>query len=721
MRLLSRHLTRACLIAAAALAVLSAPAAAKEEPRALDVRPTAVPPVIDGVLDDAAWRDAAHSDAFRQVYPGEGTDPSERTEFWVTYDADHLYVAVRCHDSAGLAGIRAYSMQHDQDNGSDDLVRIVFDSFHRQSDGYYFGLTAAGAEHDGLVQNKEEPNNQWDGLWTGKVTRDAGGWSAEFAIPTKSIAFDPAGHPWGFNVARVIRRKQEFERWSGFVRAKSEFALADAGELRGFTGLRQGRGLEFRPFASVTARAHPEPGEQALEFKPGLDFVWQVTPSLAATATINTDFADAEVDQRQINLGRFPLFFPEKRSFFTQDASLFTFGGIQQDPLPFFSRRIGLADDGSKVDILGGAKLTGRAGPWTIGVLDVQTGEHLGVPSQNLFAGRLSRQVLDESSVGLVATRGDPSGAGNNSLVGADFDYANSHLPGGKAVTVRTGVQVTDSDRAGGTGSAATVSVNYPNEPFGFNWWFSRVDDKYDPALGFVSRTGIGDIHLLHTYNIYSKSKLLRLTQFFIETDNVTDLHLNLLDDGRWTGFYLENPTGDWANVWLGHSRETYLQPFEIQPGIIIPAGRHIYDYFQAQFGTTRSRPVDLNVRWRHGGFITGRTDDLYVNLGARPSSRVELALSAGLRDIRLPEGNFSVRTASGRIVYTFSPDLQVSLLGQYDNISDSLGVNFRIKWTVQPGNEVFLVCNEGYDTSLDRFRPVQSDVSLKGVWTYRF
>jgi len=691
------------------------PSLAKEGP-ALEVRATATPPVIDGVLDDAAWHEAAHSDAFRQVYPGENTDPTERTELWVTFDADNLYIAIRCHDSAGLAGIRAYSMQHDQDNGSSDLLRIVIDSFNRQSDGYYFGLTAAGGKHDGLIQNKEEANDQWDGIWTGKVTRDEGGWSAEFAIPTKSIAFDPASATWGFNVSRSIRRKQEMERWSGYVRAKSEFALADAGQLHGFTGLRQGRGLEFKPFASLSTRSDPQPGEKRIEFKPGLDFVWHATPSLAATLTFNTDFADAEVDQRQVNLGRFPLFFPEKRSFFTQDASLFTFGGIQQDPLPFFSRRIGLADDGSKVDILAGAKVTGRAGPWTIGVLDVQTDAHAGVGSQNLFVGRLARQVLAESSVGLIATHGDPSGGGDNTLLGA-----NSHFAGGKALTVRTSLQATDSDRAGGTGTAATMAVNYPNEPFGFSWWFSRVDGKYDPALGFVSRTGIGNAHLSHSYNIYSKSKWVRQTQFYIETDHTTDLHLHLLDDGRWAGVYNENPAGDFLNLWAGHSRETYDQPFEIQPGIVIPVGVYRWETFQVVVGTTRSRPFNAFVRWRHGGFLTGHADDFNANLGARPSNKLELTLSAGLRDIRLPQGNFQVRTASARISYTFSPDLQLSLFGQYDNISDSLGVNFRLKWIVQPGNEVFLVFNQGYDTSLDRFRPTGSEASLKGAWTYRF
>ena len=704
----------------AATAAASVPAVPPPRPR-LEVHATASPPKIDGVLDDLAWRDAAHSDAFRQIAPLENAEPTERTEVWATFDADNLYVAVRCHDSAGLAGIRAYSMQRDQDNGSDDLVRIVFDSFNRQNDGYYFGLTAAGGMHDGLIQNKEDTNDRWDAIWLGRVTRDVGGWSAEFAIPVKSIAFDPANATWGFNVSRTVRRKQEVMRWSGLVRAKSVTALPELGVLHGLTGLHQGRGLDVKPYASLTHRTAPAAGEAGTEFNPGLDLVWHATPSLAATLTVNTDFADAEVDDRQVNLGRFSLFFPEKRSFFTQDAPLFSFAGIQQDPLPFFSRRIGLAGDGSRVDLLGGAKLTGRAGPWTIGLLDVETAAHADIAEKNLFVGRIARQVFAESSAGFIVTHGDPRGGGSNSLVGVDFNYVNSQLPGHKTLTVRTSAQATDSDRAGGRGTASTLSINYPNEPFGLSWWFSRIDDKYDPALGFVSRTGVQEAHLVHTYNWYPKTKLVQFTQFFVETDHLTDLHCQLLDNGRWIGVYAENPQGDWTNWWVGHYREQYDAPFAIRPGIVIPVGQHPWDYSQVQFGSTRSRPVDAQVRWRHGGYLTGRSDDYNLDLGARLSRRVEFGAGGGLRDIRLPQGNFQVRTGTARAVYTFSPDLQVRLLAQYDNISDSLGVNFRVKWIVQPGNEVFFVVDQGYDTAGDRLRPMQTSTSLKAAWTFRY
>ena len=687
----------------------------------LAVHATAVAPKIDGVISLGEWDGAAHSAAFTQVEPVENGPVRERTEFWITYDKDYVYVAVRSHDSAGRAGVRAYSMQRDQDNGSDDLVRIVFDTFHRKSDGYYFALTAAGGRHDGLIQNKEEPNDQWDALWFGRTSIDDGGWSAEFAIPVKSLSFDPANDTWGFNVGRAVRRTQEVMRWSGINRNKGTIALPLIGEITGLTGLAQGRGIDLKPSASIIARHNPAPDEKSTELRPGLDVVWHVTPSLAATLTVNTDFADAEVDERQVNIGRFPLFFPEKRSFFTQDASLFTFGGIQQDPLPFFSRRIGLAVDGTKVDILGGAKLTGRAGAWTLGLLDVQLDSHAGVDAKNLFVGRIAHQVLAESSVGLIFTHGDPRGAGENSLIGADFIYANNNLPGKRTITARFAVQETESDLAGGSGTAATVTVDFPNDPYTFNASFSRVSDRYDPALGFVSRTGVADMHLVNLYNLRSSNGWLRLIQPFVETDHVTDLNLHLLDHVVWVGAYLQNKYGDSLNLWVNDDAETYATPFAIRPGIVIPVGTHHWNAAQVLLATATSRPLDVQLRLRHGGYLTGDGDDYQVILTGHPSTRLQLSLSGLLRDFRLPQGDFQVRVGSARATYTFTPDLQLSLLGQYDNISESLGVNFRLKWTPQPGNDFYLVANQGYDTSLDRFRPTAGDISLKGTWTYRF
>ena len=688
----------------------------------LDLRSTTTPPKIDGVISPGEWDAAAHSDDFRQIEPAEDVAPTERTEFWATYDGDYLYVAVRSSDSAGRAGIRSYSMQHDQDNGSDDIVRIVLDTFHRESDGYYFALTAAGGRHEGLIQNKEDANPEWDSIWLGRTSIDEGGWTAEFAIPAKSLSFDPKIATWGFEVARAVRRKQEVIRWSGRVRNKPTTVLVNAGEIRGITGLRQGRGIDFKPFASFTRRSAPSGDEKTNDFKPGFDLVWHVTPSLAATVTVNTDFADAEVDERQVSLGRFLLFFPEKRSFFTQDASLFTFAGLHEDPLPFFSRRIGLADDGTKVAILGGAKLTGRAGPWTLGLLDTQIESHAGVDSKNLLVGRVTRQVLDESSAGLIFTHGDPRINGSNSLLGADFNFVNSHLPGNRTLNVRASLQATDSDRAGGRGTASTFAIDFPNEPFAGFVFLSRIDPRYDPALGFVPRTGIRDHHLFTRYRWYLQNSRIRHVDTIVEADFVTDLNGRRLDRSFWLPtLELQTAGGDFINFQVENHRERLDVPFEIRPGILIPAGDHGWTQFQFLYFSNQSRPYNVEVQLRHSDFFTGQRTDYELGLGARPSHHLELGVSYALREIRLPQGNFDVRVGRAKIVYTFTPDLQLSALAQYDNFSDSLGVNLRLKWVVQPGNEIFFIVNQGYDTSLDHLRPVQNDTSLKAAWTYRF
>ncbi|MBA4136571.1 MAG: hypothetical protein C0518_04565 [Opitutus sp.] len=687
----------------------------------LDVQPTTTPPVIDGVIRPGEWTGTAHSDAFRQVIPVEEADPTERTEFWVTFDTNFIYVAIRAHDS-DPARIPAVSLARDQDDGSDDLLRIVIDPFNRANDGYFFALTAAGGKHDGLIQNKSEGRFEWDGIWHGKASVDAAGWSAEFAIPAKTISFDRANADWGFNVGRAIRSKNEAMRWSGYSRLKSSTSLPDLGTLRGLAGLQQGRGLDFKPYASATRRSAPAPDEKRFELNPGFDLIWHLTPSLAATFTLNTDFADAEVDQRRVNLGRFPLFFPEKRAFFTQDAPLFSFAGIREDPLPFFSRRIGLARDGTKVDLLGGAKLTGRAGPLTLGLLDVQLDEHAGIESKNLFVGRAALNVLDESSVGLIATHGDPRHNGDNTLVGADFNYVNNRFLGRKVLALHSAVQRSESDWAGGTGTAATFEIDFPNDPLRLTWHFNRISERFDPALGFVSRTGIQTAHLFNAWSWnWPNSNRVRRATAFAETKLVADLDGRRLDQQTWLGYEGETAAGDFFNGQVKRTRERLDAPFQIWPGVIVPAGDYEWDLARTILASTRARPVNLRLELATGGFLSGTRDEYMVNIAWRPSARVELSTDWLVNDVDLPTGRFHLRVASARALWFATPDLQFSLLGQYDNLSESLGVNFRVRWTVQPGNEVFFVVNQGYDTSLDRFRPRGNETSLKGAWTFRF
>ncbi len=692
----------------------------------LDVRPLdGPPPRIDGVLDDAAWRTAARSDDFRQVAPREDAAPAERTELWAAFDTDTLYVAVRCHDRAP-AGIRARQMRRDADDDSDDLVRLALDPFGRRNEGYYFSLTAAGGKHDGLIEAKERAKPGWDGVWHGRVTRDASGWSAEFAIPTTTLAFDPAAAAWGFDVERTVRRTQERVRWSGRSRVRRVTALADAGELRGLSGLRQGRGLEFKPFARLVHTLRDARGRSARQtgVEPGFDFTWQATPSLAATLTVNTDFAETEVDEREVNLTRFSLFFPEKRDFFLRDSPHFAFGNITYNPRPFFSRRIGLAPDGTPLDLIAGVKFAGRAGPWTVGLLGVRVDEApvADLPSKNLFVGRLARQVLVDSSAGLLVTHGEPRAAGDNTLVGADFNYVTHRLPGGRSFEAHTWLAATDSALAGGRAAAGAVQLIYPNEPVDIYAYLARYGQRYDPGLGFAPRVGIAEYILFSEYAWRSSSAWWRRAQVNANFYVITDLDDHIETETiTLPGFGVQRQAGDEAALSWRHLRERLAAPFVIRPGVVIPRGDYRWRQGQVSLATTPGRPLAASLELRGGGFYDGKRSDYKGAIEWRASRHVFVRPAYELRAVRLPAGDFEVRIASLRFNTLFTPDLGLTTLAQYDNISRSLGVNVRLRWEVQPGNVLFLVFNQGYDADSRHLVPRASEAVAKAAWTFRF
>lgn len=700
--------------------MLSAPLFAKPS---LDVRRTATPPIIDGRLDDAAWRDAAVIADFRQVAPLENAPPTERTEVRITFDADHVYVAFRCFDSEP-GKILGKEMQHDRDTGSDDIVRVAFDTFHRQNDGYYFALTAGGSKQEGLIQNKESIVSEWDSLWLGRTRIDAEGWTAEFAIPLKSLAFDPAGATWGFDIERIVRRKQERIRWSNLSRTKGIATLPELGELRGLSGLRQGRGLELRPFASLSyAPLRDRAGEPEWKLKPGFDFTWRVTPSFAATLTVNTDFAETEVDDRQVNLSRFSLFFPEKRDFFLQDAALFSFGNIDYSPYPYFSRRIGLADDGTPVDILAGVKLAGRLGRVTLGLLDVQVESHAGVASKNLLVARTAVQFSPETSAGVLFTNGDPRANGRNRVGGVDFNHVNTHLgAANKTFHVHSWIVGTDSALAGGRDHAEALQIKYPNEPLDLYFYAGRYGKNYDPGLGFVPRPGIAEYIFSPRYTWRPNGKVIQSITAYNQLYLITDLDGRLEERSINTPqFEFVTPTGGYFGFEHSHSWERLPAPFSPRRGIVIPAGGYSGDANFVFAGTSRTRPLSVQVVLGDMMFYSGRRRDYRPTIEWRASKYFFASAAWTLREIKTPQGDFDVHIANVRLNASFSPDLSLNTVAQYDNQSKQLGLNARLKWIVQPGNELFFVWNQNYEADSDHFRPRAAKIATKAAWTLRW
>ena len=685
------------------------------------LQPARTPPAIDGQIDDEAWRGAAYIDAFTQVLPRPGAAASERTEVWITYDPDHLFIAVRCHDREPER-IHAAQLQRDADLKSDDLVRFVLDTFNRRQDGYYFEVNPAGARIDGLIEHNNEPELEWDTIWQARARIDGAGWSAEIAIPTTSLAFDPSGSTWGFNIDRMIRRREELVRWSGHAAARDVSYLPDGGALHGLTGLRHGRGIEFRPFATLrhTALAS-RPEDERTEFNPGFDLLWHVTPSLAATLTVNTDFAETEVDDREVNLGRFPLFFPEKRAFFQQDAPLFAFGNITYNPRPFFSRRIGLTPEGRPVDILAGFKLTGRHGPVTLGVLDAQVDSFDGVDSKNLFAGRVAVQLSEKISAGLLATHGEPRANGDNAALGFDFNYLLNQPARDRSLEMHLWAVGTDSDLAGGRDTAAAFQLLYPNEPFEFQFFAGRYGSRYDPGLGFAPRTGIHEFKSSGTWLWRNVGPFIRKLEAGASLEFITDLQGRIESEGHEMSFGWENPSNDEFDADIGFERERLTVPFEIRPGNVIPAGDYRFTRFGAELDSNSARPVSVHASVSTGGFYNGRRDDYEVEINWNASKHLHIGAAHEWRNVRLPGGEFQVRLAELRLALLFSPDLSISTLAQYDNDSRDLGVNLRFRWTVTPGNDLFLVLNQGYDVDTNHIVPRRSDLAAKAAWTLRF
>ncbi|HEY8939136.1 MAG TPA: carbohydrate binding family 9 domain-containing protein, partial [Cellvibrio sp.] len=458
------------------------------------------PPVIDGKLDEEIWKTAAVITDLRQIRPVDGAPVSARTEVYVAYDKDALYVAARLWDNP--QEVTAKIMKQGSSLGEDDRIAVIIDPFNTGRNGYRFEVNANGVRNDMLYQNNRlQP--EWTVIWdaAGAITDD--GWIAEFAIPFKTLPLDPEINSWGFNVSRAIRRKGEEAVW---VSRNRSWNPSIVGSIEGLRDLDQGIGLDIVPGLSLREHKDYEPEHKESDIEPSLDVYYRITPSLSGSLTFNTDFSATEVDERQVNLTRFNLFFPEKRDFFLNDADLFEFGRIgqagyaenirsvartgQENARPFFSRRLGLSSLGTPVDIDYGGKLSGRIGNVTIGTLAIRQDDFVKpdgtvIPASDAFVSRMTADVLEESSIGLIGTSGDPTTGNDNSLVGADFLYLNTNLPGNRVLESEFWFQQTNTPGINGDDTALGVGLRSPN----LAGWrggagYREIGENFNPALG---------------------------------------------------------------------------------------------------------------------------------------------------------------------------------------------------------------------------------------------
>jgi hypothetical protein len=667
---------------------------------------------IDGVLDEPAWASASTIGDLVQRQPLPGELPTERTDVTVLRDAANLYIGIVCHDSEPRRVIGT-QMARDAALASDDRVEVVLDTFRDQRNAFYFSTNPAGALVDGLAYANGQLNSEWDAIWLVRTRRTDEGWVAEFAIPFKSLSFPAEREVWGFNVARHVQRKLEESRWSGARLDLQFLQVSEAGELTNLGGLTQGIGVDVRPFVAARWLHLGSGRSDTVTGKPGFDMFYNVTPSLKLTATANTDFGETEVDARQINLSRFSLLFPEKRSFFLEDAGVFTFastsptlpGGIPAagaEVFPFFSRQIGLLG-GEEVPLDFGLKLTGKVGRTDLGVLDTRTGQLHAVQEKNFVVARVRRNILQQSYIGLIATDGHPALSIASRTVGADLRLATSRFLGGSRNLVFTAYGLRSINE--GTSRrdwSYGLSLHYPNDRFNPQITIRDIQENFRPALGFVQRRNVRLLRVGGGFNPRPK-KFLNIQQMF---HDVYYTRFTRLDTGEvesqdlyvtWLDWHFKSGDSLHSLFDVNPTYEQLFAPFAIAPGVVLPPGEYRFTRWRHTFYSAPKRNVQATLTASFGRYWSGHAETLTAGLTFKIPPRFTASVSNNQTVARLPEGNFTARVLSGTVNYTASTFVSFSNLIQYDNLSRNLGWQARVRWTLQPGNDAFFVFSQGW------------------------
>ncbi len=690
---------------------------------------TSAPVRLDGVLDEADWDHAGTIPDLVQQDPHPGESTPYKTEIRLLVDEGNLYLGISCRDP-DPGRIAVHTMERDGNLRGDDTVTIVLETLGDRRRGYLFKVNAAGARLDGLISGPESFKTDWDGIWDTRVRRGADGWSAEIRIPAQTLRFTPGADSWGFNVERYVARERTTLRWAGTSLDARLIDLRRAGRLRGLRGLRQGKGLSASPYGLFRSNRDFEEASRAHKGDGGFDLTWNLSSGLAAVLTVNTDFAETEVDTRQVNLTRFPLFFPEKRGFFLEGSNLFSFGsGLHADFIPFFSRRIGLYDE-QQVPIDLGVKLLGQAGRWGIAVLDTKTGDSDTTPGTNLFAGRVTYDANEHLTLGTMVTNGDPNGVDDNALLGFDLLWQTPTFRGDKNLSIGAWTALSRGDNPDGQRSGWGLKVDYPNDLWDVFLVLKELGEGLDPALGFIPRPGTRWLQGGGSYMPRPSGESWSwVRQFFFEfyLTAVGDLDGHTESWRVFTApFNLRTQSGEHLEANVVPQFERLTEPFEIAPGVIIPPGDFTFTRYRAEAQSSRHRRWQAGATIWFGEFYNGRLEQYETYLRyASETGQLQLEVAAENAFGHLPAGEFIQRLWQLKAVYAFTPRLLLSSYTQYDSESRNLGLNTRLRWTMHPGNDLYVVWNHDWERPIGNpsdptLRSLSDQVVLKLRWTFR-
>jgi len=703
--------------------------------------------LLDGFLDDNAWAEARPITQFRQQEPVEGGEPSERTEIRVMYDDEALYIGAMLYDS-NPEGILAYQLQRDAGLGTDDRFMWIISTFDDNRTGYFFETNPAGLLGDGLIEGGGGFNKRWNGLWDIRTAIHDEGWSVEISIPFSTLNFDPSLNAWGINFQRTIRRHNEEILWNGWRRTEGLFRPIHTGRLTGLNGLSQGRGIELKPFVNASTSSGPGAGTNSgSDAKAGIDVMYSLTPSLRGGLTLNTDFAEVEVDNRQVNLTRFPLRFPEQREFFLEGSGVFSFNWAD----PFFSRRIGLVE-GQEVPINFGARLGGQVGDYEVGLYQVRTdditlenrdGSARPWAAEDFTVARVKRRLFQQSHVGLIYTRRASDGVTGSEIfadrhtVGADFNFFTSQFLDRYNAQIEGFVSYHTDPLEGGDLTASErgsrgIRWSFPNELIRVHSSHREFGEEWDPAVGFADRRGYRRHQPTLTIAPRPQNwELIRQTEHEIYYEHLTDLDNNLLTRNiDITPLQVNFESGDNVDFKVGRNFEHLDRVFTIYNNgdeqIQIQPGDYYSDSWSAGFRTAGRRMLSGGVDFEHSEFWGGQRDSVELTGTIRPRIGVSLSANYQRNEVTLPQGDFDTNLLRLTWAWNLSPWTAITGNVQYDDLSNVVGVYARLRWIIQPGNDVFLVWSNNWlydDGPLrdSRFSTLSRGGALKLNYTFRF
>lgn len=697
--------------------------------------------IFDGRVAEEFWGRVPAATNFLQQEPNEGAQATEKTEVRIAYDDEYLYMGVILYDS-DPSGIKATQKRRDVRIVADERFTWFFDTFNDQRSAYFMEVNPNALRTDGLITTGQGQsiNLNWDGIWDAKAEITDIGWMTEVKIPFRTFNFDPESDTWGVNFMRVIRRKSETVLWTGYQRNQGIERPQDGGLLTGLNGMSQGLGLEVVPFGILTG------SEQNLtngkdtdsDIDGGLDINYSITPSLKASLTFNTDFAEAEVDQRIVNLTRFAVQFPEQRDFFLEGSNIYQFApasGVN----PYFSRRIGL-NEGQPIPITYGARLLGNTGPYNLALLHVRTGELGEISPENFSVARVKRNIGSESTVGVVYTRRATEGSGNvedftlqdRHTFGTDLELGTSTFLGDKnlqfqAFFVFHNAQFEESTTDFWDRSSRGFRLNYPNDPWAAHVSYREFGNAYNPAVGFAPRNAFRRLQPSFEYSPqFPGSDIIQQIDWELRFEHLMDLDFELLtQEVRLTLFDITFMSGDVISFDVARNYERLEFPFDIRRdnSIILPVDEYRTWTASGEIRTASYRKVSMGAEIETGGFWSGTQTQYGFDVSLRPLPGLELNPEYIRTYVDLAEGNFSTDLFRFEANIDFTNSLFFTTNIQFDNLSNLLGTNNRLRWIITPGSDLYLVYNHNWleDEQFDRFRTLNRSGAIKVSYTHRF